>query len=52
MARAELRFDVFPGYDGTVREAAWFPITCEIFNDGPPIRAIIDAFAAAVSARS
>lgn len=42
MARAEVRFDVFPGYDGTVREAAWFPITCEIFNDGPPIRAIIE----------
>ena len=41
-ARAELRFDVFPGYDGTVREAAWFPITCEIFNDGPPIRGIIE----------
>ncbi len=42
IARAELRFDVFPGYDGTVREAAWFPITCEIFNDGPPIRGIIE----------
>ncbi len=42
IARADLRFDVFPGYDGTVREAAWFPITCEIFNDGPPIRGIIE----------
>ena len=41
-ARAELRFDVFPGYDGTVREAAWFPITCEINNDGPPIRGFIE----------
>ena len=41
-AHAELRFDVFPGYDGTVREAAWFPITCEINNDGAPIRGFIE----------
>jgi hypothetical protein len=40
--RAELRFDVFLGYDGTVREAAWFPVTCEIFNDGPPINGFIE----------
>lgn len=42
LLRAELRFDVFPGYDGTVREAAWFPITCEVFNDGPPIKGFIE----------
>ena len=34
-ARAALQFDVFPGYDGIVPEATWFPIVCEIKNDGP-----------------
>jgi hypothetical protein len=41
-ARAELRFDVFLGYDGTIREASWFPITCEIFNDGPSFTGVIE----------
>lgn len=41
-ARAELRFDVFVGYDGTVREATWFPITCEIMNDGPAFTGFIE----------
>ncbi len=41
-AQAALRFDVFLGYDGTVREASWFPITCEVFNDGPPIKGFIE----------
>ena len=35
-ARADLQFDVFLGYDGIVPEAAWFPVVCEIKNDGPP----------------
>ncbi len=34
-ARAELQFDVFIGYDGIVREANWFPVVCEVDNDGP-----------------
>ena len=41
-ALAELRFDVFLGYDGTVREASWFPITCEIMNDGPTFTGVIE----------
>lgn len=41
-ARAALQFDVFCGYDGTVHESAWFPITCEIFNDGPSFNAVIE----------
>ncbi len=41
-ARAEIRFDVFLGYDGTAREAAWFPITCEIANDGPGFTGFIE----------
>ena len=40
-ARAALQFDVFLGYDGTVREASWFPIVCEIKNDGPPFAGVI-----------
>jgi hypothetical protein len=35
-ARADLQFDVFLGYDGIVPEATWFPVVCEIKNDGPP----------------
>src|ERR1044071_465793 len=41
-ARAELRFDVFIGYDGIGREASWLPIVCEINNDGPPINGVIE----------
>mgnify|MGYP000867240929 CR=1 FL=1 len=47
-ARAELQFDVFLGYgsgggnDGIIREAAWFPVACEIFNDGPAFDAVFE----------
>ena len=34
--RAELQFDVFLGYDWIVPQASWFPVVCEIKNDGPP----------------
>ena len=47
--RAELQFDVFVGYgsggavgDGIVREGSWFPVACEIFNDGPSFNAIFE----------
>src|SRR5512136_2571609 len=33
--RAALQFDVFLGYDGIVPQASWFPVVCEIKNDGP-----------------
>jgi len=39
---AALQFDVFPGYDGVVPEAAWFPIMCEIKNDGPAFNGVIE----------
>jgi hypothetical protein len=39
---ASLQFDVFLGYDGTVREAAWFPVACEIYNDGPSFNAVVE----------
>jgi len=41
-ARAALQFDVFLGYDGTVREASWFPVVCEIKNDGPPFTGVVE----------
>ncbi|MDB6036624.1 MAG: hypothetical protein JWM99_465 [Verrucomicrobiales bacterium] len=39
---AAIQFDVFAGYDSIVREAAWFPVACEIHNDGPPFKAHIE----------
>lgn len=41
-ARAALQFDVFAGYDGSIREASWFPMIIEVFNDGPSFNAIIE----------
>src|SRR5215207_7437922 len=45
--RAQLIFDVFVGHgiglaDSTVTEASWFPVTCEIQNDGPSFNAIVE----------
>src|ERR1039458_7090437 len=34
--RAVLQFDVFLGYDWIVPQASWFPVVCEIKNDGSP----------------
>ena len=39
-----LQFDVFIGYDGTVHEADWFPVACEVLNDGPPFNAVFELF--------
>ena len=41
-ASAALQFDVFLGFDGAVREASWFPVVCEIRNDGPAISGFIE----------
>lgn len=48
-AWAALQFDVFLGYDGTVREASWFPIVCEIKNDGPAFAGMIEVTPAGYS---
>src|ERR1051325_8312451 len=45
--RAQVIFDVFVGHglglaDSTVAEASWFPVTCEIQNDGPGFNAIVE----------
>src|SRR5215470_3544134 len=39
---AAIQFDVFLGYDGIVPEASWFPIVCEIKNDGPSFNGTIE----------
>ncbi len=41
-ARAELQFDAFLGYDNMVPEASWFPVVCEIKNDGPAFNGTIE----------
>ncbi|HWX18645.1 MAG TPA: hypothetical protein VN578_01945 [Candidatus Binatia bacterium] len=41
-ARAALQFDVFLGYDGVVPEASWFPVVCEVKNDGPAFMATVE----------
>jgi hypothetical protein len=40
--RAALQFDVFLGYDGVVPQASWFPIVCEVKNDGPTFTATVE----------
>jgi len=42
LASGALQFDVFPGYEGTIHEAGWFPVTCEVFNDGASFNAVIE----------
>src|SRR5262245_16020700 len=41
-ARAVLQFDVFLGYDSIVPEASWFPVVCEIKNDGPAFTSTVE----------
>jgi len=41
-ARAALQFDVFLGYDSLVPEASWFPVVCEIKNDGPAFMGVVE----------
>jgi hypothetical protein len=44
-ARGAVRFDVFVGYDGVVPEASWFPVICEVQNDGPSFNALFELIA-------
>jgi hypothetical protein len=39
---AALQFDVFLGYDDIVPEASWFPVICELKNDGPAFVGIVE----------
>ncbi|HEX3800993.1 MAG TPA: hypothetical protein VH413_20040 [Verrucomicrobiae bacterium] len=44
-ARAAIQFDVFLGYDELVPEASWFPVVCEIKNDGPAFTGVVEVSA-------
>ena len=44
-APAALQFDVFLGYDSLVPEACWFPVVCEIKNDGPAFTGVVEVSA-------
>jgi hypothetical protein len=41
-ARAAIQFDPFPGYDGLVPQASWFPVVFEIKNDGPSFNGVVE----------
>lgn len=43
-ARAALQFDLHVGYEGKVHEASWFPIVCEVYNDGPSFNGLIEVW--------
>jgi hypothetical protein len=45
LSHAATRFDVFLGYDGMLPDHGWFPITCELQNDGPSYNAVIEVSA-------
>jgi len=40
--RAAIQFDAFLGLDGYVPEGSWFPIVCEVYNDGSAFNGIIE----------
>lgn len=40
--RADIRFDVFIGYDGTIPRLGYFPVVCEVLNDGPTFEAVFE----------
>ncbi len=49
--RAAPQFDVFLGYDGIVPEGSWFPVVCEIKNDGPSFMGVVEVSSAGYGQR-
>jgi hypothetical protein len=41
-AQQALQFDVFPGFADHAREGAWFPVVCEVQNNGPAFSGFIE----------
>ncbi|MEY2411382.1 MAG: hypothetical protein QOF48_4052 [Verrucomicrobiota bacterium] len=42
--RGALRLDMFVGFDNVVPQGSWLPATFEIFNDGPPFKAVLEVW--------
>lgn len=40
--RADVEFTVVAGFDGIVRETGWFPMRCEIRNNGPAFSGVVE----------
>ena len=40
--RAEIQFDVTVGIEGYIPESSWFPVVCEVNNDGPAFQGVIE----------
>ncbi len=38
----EFKFDVYLGHDGIVQEAGWFPVVCELKNNGDSFSGVIE----------
>jgi len=49
--RGAPQFDVFLGYDGIVPEGSWFPVACEIKNDGPSFMGVVEVSSAGYGQR-
>lgn len=41
-AKGEVQFDVFMGFAGQARQGEWFPVTFEVYNDGPTFEGQIE----------
>lgn len=41
-SHAALQFDAIVGYNGVIPQNCWFPITCELHNDGPSFTGVIE----------
>ena len=38
------QFDIFVGFEATTMEANWFPVVCEVRNEGPTFTAVFEFF--------
>src|SRR5579871_6742380 len=41
-AASQFQFDIFFGYNDIIRQGSWFPVACEIYNDGPEFKAVFE----------
>src|SRR5437870_3596818 len=41
-APSAVRLDVFVGHDGIITQGGFFPVTFEVFNDGPAFNGLLE----------